>query len=375
MTPEQQKLLHQLLSLDNQDNAAQEPTKAEIIIKAFAEMNIAALEILLDDAKTYEDTTKELFLEKLQELFLAHKNSGDDFLLSYPGKCGAENSLCDNCGKTGYRFVGNQSNNYSDFIFELADQNINDDIYHCSRFETTETIENLETKACLDFDEDERASFVKTPEYLYKINAAKNAFAEIITIPPQLLDYEQLSYWVDKYAVLSERIGEYDFFEPTMKWTTFTHLYYNLKRIKNYFNTKFKLIQLANEQYKTLQTEQHYIDWIVKYYAIFDKTPYEFRSSNTIDKGFVHFSFDNKTIILFQGQECMEAYHFYNNYSPKNEELLKKYCVYNDEEYREKWNDDSFDDDLSNLNYHLQQRKALAKIGIEIPFYIIKNRF
>jgi len=55
--------------------------------------------------------------------------------------------------------------------------------------------------------------------------------------------------------------------------------------------------------------------------------------------------------------------------------LLKKYCVYNDEEYWEKWNDNNFKDDLSNLNYHLQQRESLAKIGIEIPFYIIKNRF
>jgi hypothetical protein len=374
MTPEQQKLLEELLALDNQGDAAQEPTKAELIIEAFAAMNSTALEILLDDTKTYQDASKELFLERLEELFQAHKNSGDDYLFSYPGKCCADASRCDNCGKTGYRFVGNQSNNYSDFIFEIGRETVSD-IYDCSRFEITETIENLETKASLDFDEDEKASFVKTPEYLIKVTAAEEAFSEISTTPPQLLDFEQLSYWVDKYAVLSERIGEYDFFEPIMKWTPFTHLYYNLKRITNYFNTNLKLIQLANEQYKTLQTEQDYIDWIVKYYDIFDKTPYEFRSSTTIDKGFVYFSFYNKTKILLHGQECMEAYHFFKNYETKNAELLKKYCVYNDAEYREKYNDDSFEEDLSNLKYHLQQREALSKIGIEIPFYIIKCRF
>lgn len=374
MTPEQQKLLKQLLALNYQGDTSKEPSKADQVKNAFAEMNIAALEILLDDTKTYQDATKEVFLEKLEELYLAHKKIGDDYFIAYQGKCGAEISHCDNCGKTGYRFVGNHSHNYFDFIFELVDENISD-IYDCSRFATTETIENLECKASLEFDEDELTYFVKTPEYLYKVNAAEKAFAEICTNPPQLLDFEQLCYWVDKYAVLSERIGEYDFFEPTMKWTPFTHLYYNLKRRKDYFNTNLKLIQLANVQYKTFQTEQHYIDWIVKYYPIFDQTPYDFKYSTNIDKGFVNFNFDNKSIILFHGQECMEAYHFYNNYSLKNEELLKKYCVYNDNEYREKYNDDNFEDDLSNLNYHLQQREALSKIGIEIPFYIIKNRF
>ncbi len=83
----------------------------------------------------------------------------------------------------------------------------------------------------------------------------------------------------------------------------------------------------------------------------------------------------NKTTRFFQGPEFLEAYRFLKNYSIQNEELLKKYCIYNDEEYWEKWNDNNFKDDLSNLNYHLQQRDALAKIGVEIPFHIIKNFF
>lgn len=83
----------------------------------------------------------------------------------------------------------------------------------------------------------------------------------------------------------------------------------------------------------------------------------------------------NKTTLFFQDPEFLEAYRFLKNYSIQNEELLKKYCIYNDEEYWKKWNDNNFKDDLSNLNYHLQQRDALAKIGVEIPFHIIKNFF
>lgn len=374
MTPEQQKLLEELAALDNQGDAPKEQTKAEQIIKAFSEMNSAALEILLDDAKTYQDASKEVFLEKLEELFLTHKKLGDDFLIAYTGKCGAEFSRCDNCGKTGYRFVGNHSNNYFDFILELVDQNISD-IYDCSRFETTETVENLESKASLDFNEDELAHFVKTPEYLIKVNAAEKAFAEISTTPPQLLDFGELSYWVEKYAILSEKIGEFDIFEPIMKWTPFVRLYSDLKEIKDYLNSNFKPILIANTHYKTLQTEQNYIDWIVTYYAFFDSSPADLKYSLSLEKSVVSCKIDNETTLFFQGQEFLEAYHFSKNYNTKNEELLKKYCVYNDEEYWKKYNENNFKDDLSNLNYHLQQRDALAKIGVEIPFHIIKNFF
>lgn len=374
MTPEQQKLLRQLLALDNQDDAAQVPTKAKHIIKAFAEMNIAALEILLDDAKTYQDATKEVFLKKLKELYLAHKKIGDDYFIAYQGKCGAKSSRCDNCGKTGYRFVGNHSNHYFDFIFELDGQNISD-IYDCSRFETIKAIDNLQSKTSLDFNEDEKTYFIKTPEYLVKVNAAREAFSEISTIPSQLLDFEQLSYWVDKYAILSERIGEFDIFEPIMKWTPFVRLYSDLKVIKDFLNSNFKLIQIANTHYKTLQTEQDYIDWIVNYYTIFDSALPDLKDNLTIEKSVVSYKIDNETTLFFQGSEFLETYHFLKNYSTKNEELLKKYCVYNDEEYWEKFNNFDFKDDLSNVNYHLQQREALAKIGTEIPFNIIKNFF
>lgn len=371
---EKQQLIEQLLEMGDVTFVQSDASRNEHIVKAFAEMNITALEIFLDDTKTYQDATKEVFLEKLEELFLAHKNIGDDYLIYYPGKCGAEHSRCDNCGKTGYRFVGNHSNNYFDFIFELAGQNISD-IYDCSRFETTEIIKNLESKASLDFDEDERASFVKTPVYLSKVSTAREAFSEISTTPPQLLDFEQLSYWVDKYAILSEKIGEFDIFEPIMKWTPFVRLYSDLKEIKIYLDLNFKSIQNANTHYKTLKTEQNYIDWIVNYYAVFDSSPADLKYSLTLEKSVVSCKIDNKTTLLFQGPEFLEAYHFSKNYNTKNEDMIKKYCVYNNEEYWEKFNDFYFKDDLSNLNYHLQQRDALAKIGIKIPFNIIKNLF
>ncbi len=345
-------------------------SKKPLIIEAIAAMNNSMLEVLLDDYKIYQDCAKETFLEKINGIFEEFKEKKDTELIPFKGKCNS--TSCENKGCTGYSFVGNVSKSYLCLIFEETENNFKD-ICHCYQFKTEQKIKGLKEKHSFDINKDEKAFFNQSPEYLVKANEAENAFSEISTTPPQLLDFEQLSYWVDKYAILSESIGEYDFFQSKMKWTPFTSLFSNLKDIKDYFDLHFKPIQNANEEYKTLQTEQAFIDWIVKYYASFEQVPYNLKLGTLLDDKFVNCCFDHNYTVLFHGQELAAASQFFNHFKPKNEELLKKYCVYNNEEYWEKWNDYDFNDDLSNLNYHLQQREALAKIGIEIPFYINKS--
>ena len=347
-------------------------SKKPLIIEAIATMNNSLLEVLLDDYKIYQDTTKETFLEKINGIFEDFKEKKDTELMPFKGKCNS--TSCDNKGCAGYSFVGNVSKSYLCLIFEETENNFKD-ICHCYQFKTEQKIKGLKEKHSFDINKDEKAFFNQSSEYLVKATGAMAAFSEISTTPPQLVDFEQLSYWVDKYAILSESIGEYDFFQSKMKWTPFTSLYSNLKEIKDYFDLHFKPIQNANEEYKTLKTEQDFIDWVVKYYTSFEQVPYNLKLGTLLDEKFVNCCFNDKYTVLFHGQELAAASRFYNHYNPKNEELLKKYCVYNNEEYWEKWNDFNFKDDLSNLNYHLQQREALAKIGIEIPFYIIKDRF
>ncbi|TRX01345.1 tetratricopeptide repeat protein [Flavobacterium gawalongense] len=342
-------------------------SKKPLIIEAIATMNNSLLEVLLDDYKTYQDAPKEIFIKKMGGIFEEFKQKEDTELIPFKGKCNSKN--CENKGCTGFSFVGNVSKSYLCLVFEETENNFKD-IYHCYQFKTEKKIKGLKEKCSFDINRDEEAAFNQSPEYLLKAKGALVAFSEISTTPPQLLDFEQLSYWVDKYAILSAKIGEYDFFQPRMKWTPFARLYSNLNEIKNYLDLNYKPIQIANKQYKTLQTEQNYVDWLVKYYANFDQVPYNLQYSTSLDKGFVNCCFDNKTTILFHGQEYIETYHFLKNYETKNQELLKKYCIYDDEEYWVKYNDSSFEDDISSLNYHLQKREALAKIGIEIPLYL-----
>ncbi len=94
-------------------------SKKETILKSFSNMDIAMLEIILDDSRTYQDATKETFLQKLHEVFIKFKSNNDESLIPYSGKC--VSGEC-NKGCKGYSFVGNNSSNHTDFIFEETEQ-------------------------------------------------------------------------------------------------------------------------------------------------------------------------------------------------------------------------------------------------------------
>lgn len=117
------------------------------ILHSFTQMDIDQLRHFLKDEYTYEETTKEIFLKEIESIFEAHRNSGDTELLLYSGVCAGK--TCWNCGKNGFRFVGNNSKNYTDLIFEIEEDDIKD-IFSCAQFESIEKIEGLGIKA--DFD-------------------------------------------------------------------------------------------------------------------------------------------------------------------------------------------------------------------------------
>lgn len=159
------------------------------ILSNFASMNIDNLRLFLKDEILYQDTTKEIFLNEIESIFEAHKNSEDTELIICKGKCAGK--TCENCGKQGYRFVGNKSKNYFDLLFEMIGDDITD-IYSCAQFNTFDEIDKLGTKAEVEINLDDQASYVKTPEYWAKVYAATTAWSEIITTPPRVISYKDL---------------------------------------------------------------------------------------------------------------------------------------------------------------------------------------
>ncbi len=141
----------------------------ETILYAFCSFDIENLRLHLKDEYSYQDAPKDVFLRELEKVFLNFQNAGDTAITIYEGRCNGK--TCPNFGKRGYRFVGNNSMRYLDLIFETDGDNILD-IYNCAKFKSDKKIKKLKYKREIKIPEDERNSFVPTPEYLAKLNAA-----------------------------------------------------------------------------------------------------------------------------------------------------------------------------------------------------------
>lgn len=345
-------------------------TYLQSILSYFTSMDIANLRLYLKEEYSYQETTQEIFLNEIEEIFEAHKNSGDTELLIYKGACGSDGRVCENCGKKGYRFVGNHSKNYLDLLFETEGDDIKD-IYYCERFKTEENISNLGSGAYISIDLDERVTFIKTPEYWAKVNSASAAYSEMITNPPRQLSFEELSYWVDKHAVLNGNIGNYDVFEPSMKWSPFSILYAGLRKIRSYIYKHLKDLIIANYLTNELKTEQDLIDWVLKYESIHEEASFDLMYSFVKDGE--NYRLNNRNPIIFKGEEFTETFSFIEYYQENNENFLKKYKIYTNEEesklqglkgpHKEL-------NDIFSLRFHIERRKVLEEQGIHIPFYL-----
>jgi len=341
------------------------------ILSFFASLNIDKLRFYLKEEYSYQNTTKEIFLIKIEKIFDDFKNSGDTELIRILGACASKS--CPNCGMKGSRFVGNHSGNYLDLIFDETADNIKD-IFYCSEFEPFTKTEGSGKKYSIYFDMDNDVKFHKSLEYWVKVNAANVAYSEIITTPPQLLDYEELCYWLEKYAELYKSIGEYNMFSLTYKWTPFCKLYSELMEFKSYISDHIQEITAANNFINHNETEQNLIDWILKHEAIYEEASMDLMYS--LKKEGENYILDEQKLILFTGDLFCQILTFIEYYQGHNDKLLLKYNTYTREEEADEYNklnSDSADVDVFSLRFHLARRNELAEIGITIPLYMKKD--
>ena len=115
-------------------------TQSEAIQHFIKKMDIEMVDAFLDNDKSYQDLEKYLFISKLQIAFEKFAELGDTHLIAVEGSCNS----CDK-SKTGFTFIGNNSNNYMNIIFDTVDGKIND-LYECSSFKNKEPNLNLKER-------------------------------------------------------------------------------------------------------------------------------------------------------------------------------------------------------------------------------------
>lgn len=226
----------------------------QTILNGFTALDIEGLQCHLRKDRTYQEATAEMFLAVLREIFSRYKLCGDTKLTRYKGKCNEKNSP--DFGKKGYRFVGNNSGNYMDLIFEETNDDILD-IYACNFFEPYQEISNLRHMINPIIGEDEKAGFVKTPEYLVKLNMAYKAWKEITVTAPRKINFNEMRKWLEKHLVTYQNIGGYNGSDPYMKWMPFLRLYDDFQEISDYISLYYTEITEATSQIKNSQTNRN----------------------------------------------------------------------------------------------------------------------
>lgn len=115
----------------------------EIVAHYICQLDIDAVDMVLDSKLTYQDMHKDDFIRLLGKVFEKFKAAGDTSLKTIPGKCAR--CYAGDYFFTGYCFVGNNSLNYMNLLFEIKDEMVHD-VFQCMSFRNQIEIENLGTK-------------------------------------------------------------------------------------------------------------------------------------------------------------------------------------------------------------------------------------
>ncbi|MDR7208419.1 hypothetical protein [Flavobacterium piscis] len=239
--------------------------KIPLIIKAFSEMNISMLEILLDDTKTYQDATKETFLEKLNETFEKFKKSKDIQLSPFAGIC--KSKTCKNKGCAGMSFVGNISNISLDLIFDESENDFKD-IYQCSNFKIHDKSVKPSKEFRVDIKEDEKVRFNPQPERQEIFQKCTIAFDEIIKSNTDVLTKEKLLKWIDDYYWLREELKNNTYFLPFIYRSidNFRDLYNDLNNVGKHVPFEIKSFDaLIDFQKVDFTHDSELLNWLVNY--------------------------------------------------------------------------------------------------------------
>ena len=135
--------------------------KKQLILKAFEKLDAPMLAVLLNDEQSYQDVTKDAYVNGIQNYFDSVKECPETILdfKSYPGKC----TLCQK-GKTGYAFVNSEGECFMSMVFEEKNDDFTD-FYRCSSFEPDD-VEIINEWVGLSFYPDEEVGFIHTLDTL-----------------------------------------------------------------------------------------------------------------------------------------------------------------------------------------------------------------
>jgi hypothetical protein len=203
-------------------------------VKAVCNMDIEALQNILENNITYQGTSKAIFLQKLKQIFIEFKEI-DTRLLAYQSKCCSNE--CVNLNNKGVCFVGDNSGRHLNLIIEANKNDFITNIYNCHAFCTKENVDKTSGALNITIFYDERVEVEHIP--ITRYNYAKIKYVSGENQPTKelmpLINKEKVAEWLITYKSVFET-SEYPFslFENRIE---FMNVY-------NGFKELFELLEL-----------------------------------------------------------------------------------------------------------------------------------
>ena len=324
------------------------------LVQAISEMDSAAVELILEDDVSYQDTTKTIFLQKLKTLFEDFQKE-DNKLLAYDGTCNSDE--CSNKNKNGISFIGNKSGRYINFIIEENEDGSVKDIYDCYDFCTNKKVID-ENKRQLSFTvyKDEKVDFKPSQYYISSNNKSISAINYLIQINNTEISKDQIITWVMQYE---EFYNSLDWFDMSYKnISPFHSCFYHIKGIYGFILLEDEAsIALKEFSLVNLEEEIQILKWFVKFeylhYNLILLHP-DTVSEESLQSGkivlYKDFAVYFKTEILINCINLEELFekHYY--------EKLNKYNTLSQEEQEKQMPFDNNYENTSSLKYHLEKR-------------------
>jgi len=107
---------------------SKQSSSVQKFVNLICRLDLNSIQIILPDTINYQDLPKDRFFELLQGAFNEFKKNGDTKLVPHEGCCGECKKGC-----AGISFIGNNSQNYLDIIFETENDEITE-LSECSQF-------------------------------------------------------------------------------------------------------------------------------------------------------------------------------------------------------------------------------------------------
>jgi len=226
-------------------------------IKAFKEMNIQVIDLILEDNNSYLDAPKDLFINTLNDKFEQLKRKGvSQFDKVIEG-------TCEKCfvGCPGYSFM-TKNDDYFDLLIEMEGDKISD-ITQCTQFKNKTEV-TKEKQVYLYFKKDLRTSYHPSPLEIVQQKEIENAEAQFKAFENSINDLDAFESWLEKWEALFKSVKHMNLSHSFVR--SFISTFYNVKSIL-LLKKENTLADLAITEFKTINTRnaKEVIDWLFRF--------------------------------------------------------------------------------------------------------------